>query len=181
MKQSGQSPVQTTLVAMAGLPGTGKSTLAQSLAQAVGGAVLDKDVIRAALFPQPLLDYSQEQDDFSMEVLFQTAAYIARRRSVPFIFIDGRPFVLRSQMESMVRLADSLGCRLRIIHTICSDQAAQERLMRPHVAANRSFQLYVALRDRFEGIVEPHLTVDTEEPLAACLAQCRKFIEASSG
>ena len=38
------------IVIMAGLPGTGKSTLAQALAQRLPGAVLDKDAIRAALF-----------------------------------------------------------------------------------------------------------------------------------
>ena len=38
------------IVIMAGLPGTGKSTLARALAQRLAGAVLDKDEIRAALF-----------------------------------------------------------------------------------------------------------------------------------
>jgi predicted kinase len=43
---------------MAGLPGTGKSTLARVLANDLGGVVLDKDVIRAALFPAALIEYS---------------------------------------------------------------------------------------------------------------------------
>jgi adenylylsulfate kinase len=38
------------LIAMAGLPGTGKSTLANALANALGAAVLNKDRVRAALF-----------------------------------------------------------------------------------------------------------------------------------
>ena len=39
------------LVAMAGLPGTGKSTLAASLAESLGGVVLSKDVVRTAPLP----------------------------------------------------------------------------------------------------------------------------------
>ena len=34
------------IVTMAGLPGTGKSTLARILAQRLPGAVLDKDIIQ---------------------------------------------------------------------------------------------------------------------------------------
>jgi predicted kinase len=41
------------LVIMAGLPGTGKSTISRVLAAEVGGLVLDKDNVRAALFPDP--------------------------------------------------------------------------------------------------------------------------------
>src|SRR5947209_2269421 len=47
----------TMLIAMAGLPGTGKSTLARQMARALSGVVLDKDVIRAALFPPALVEY----------------------------------------------------------------------------------------------------------------------------
>jgi predicted kinase len=39
------------LIAMAGLPGSGKSTLATCLEPRLGAVVLDKDRVRAALFP----------------------------------------------------------------------------------------------------------------------------------
>ena len=39
------------LIAMAGLPGCGKTALAQRLAERLKAVVLDKDTIRAALFP----------------------------------------------------------------------------------------------------------------------------------
>ena len=39
-----------TLIALAGLPGAGKSTLAHVLAAELGAPVFDKDTVRAALF-----------------------------------------------------------------------------------------------------------------------------------
>src|SRR5689334_7010040 len=62
------------IVMMAGLPGSGKSTVARAIAQRLPGTVLDKDVIRAALFDPARIEYSQEQDDFCQEIMLQTAA-----------------------------------------------------------------------------------------------------------
>ena len=61
------------IVLMAGLPGTGKSTLAQALASCFKGAVLSKDEIRHSLFAPGDIEYSTEQDDFVMEIMLQTA------------------------------------------------------------------------------------------------------------
>ncbi|PYX91111.1 MAG: hypothetical protein DMG67_11125 [Acidobacteria bacterium] len=81
-----------TCVVMAGLPGSGKSTLAKLLSVELHGVVLDKDVIRAGLFPEGCIEYSREQDDFCLEILLQIAAYLMKKSSPPaFLFIDGRP------------------------------------------------------------------------------------------
>ena len=64
------------LVVMAGLPGTGKSALARRLAADLGGVVLGKDEVRAALFPPPLLDYSPEQDDLAVGAIYTAAAHV---------------------------------------------------------------------------------------------------------
>src|SRR5205809_3994928 len=52
------------LILMVGLPGTGKSTLSRALVERFGGFVIDKDVIRPALFGPSQIEYSVEQDDF---------------------------------------------------------------------------------------------------------------------
>src|SRR5579859_4702730 len=94
----------TCVVVMAGLPGSGKSTLSKLLSAELNGAVLDKDVIRAALFPGRWTEYSQKQDDFCIEVLLQTAAYLVKKESPPaFLFIDGRPFAFQYQIENVMK------------------------------------------------------------------------------
>jgi predicted kinase len=158
------------LVAMAGLPGTGKSTVARALAHELGGVVLDKDVIRAALFPPKLIEYSSLQDDFCMSVLFQTARYLISNRKTPWVFVDGRPFTKTSQVDRLAAEAASLGCALRIVLCTCSDAAARDRLSRQHIAANRNYALYQNLQKEFEPIGLPHFVANTDQPFPAVVA-----------
>lgn len=170
------------LIAMAGLPGTGKSTLAQQIAHALSGAVLDKDMIRAVLFPPALLEYSNEQDDFCMSILFQTAGYILRKDPRQHVILDGRTFSHRYQVEAVKEVAGRLKTQLKIIECICSDEVARQRLRdvgtagRKHVAGNRDYALYQAIKARFEEIVEPKLLVNTEDEPQRCLEQCLTYI-----
>jgi len=66
----------TTLVAFAGLPGTGKSTLARRVASELGAPLFDKDRVRDALFGPDHVAYTREQDDFVVEVLFQAIEHL---------------------------------------------------------------------------------------------------------
>ena len=95
---------------MAGLPGTGKSTLARALADRTGGAVLSKDEIRAALFPPADIEFSTEQDDFCMEVMLMTAERLLQKNPRRMVFLDGRPFSRRYQLEWVMAWAAQHGC-----------------------------------------------------------------------
>jgi hypothetical protein len=169
--------MNTCVVIMAGLPGTGKSTLAKLLSVELHGVVLDKDVIRAGLFPEAWIEYSREQDDFCFEILLQVASHLLKKDTPPhFLFIDGRPFAFRYQMERVMEWANGLPCRSRIIHTACSDETAEQRLRGPHPAGNRGYDLYRALKTDFEEIRYPRLHVDTGEPIASSLEKCLAYL-----
>jgi predicted kinase len=87
------------IVLMAGLPGSGKTTLAKALAVRTSGVVLSKDEIRRTLFPPPDLEYSTEQDDFCQQVMLDTAGYLLSKNPSRFVFLDGRTFSRRYQIE----------------------------------------------------------------------------------
>jgi len=166
----------TCVVVMAGLPGTGKSTLSKLLSAELRGVVLDKDVIRAGLFPEPWIEYSQEQDDFCMQVLLQTATYLIGKTSPPFLFIDGRPFAFQYQIDFVMKWAADLECSTKIIYTTCSDDNARHRLTGVHPARNRNYDFYLKLKAVFEEIRYPKLSLNTDEPLDSSLQECLAYL-----
>jgi adenylylsulfate kinase len=169
--------MNSVVVIMAGLPATGKSTLAKLLSVELHGVVLDKDVVRAGLFPEPWIEYSREQDDFCVEILLEAASYLLKKDEPPdFLFIDGRPFAFRYQIDRVIQWVANLGVHSRIIQTTCSDQVAKQRLAGPHPARNRDFDAYLKLKDSFEQIGYPNLSINTEEPLASSLQKCLAYL-----
>ena len=101
---------------MAGLPGTGKTTLARELARRTQGALLGKDEIRAALFSPADIEYSVEQDDFVMEVMLDAARFLLQNAPTRKIFLDGRTFSRRYQIDRVLAFARELAQPLSLIH-----------------------------------------------------------------
>jgi predicted kinase len=169
------------LIVMAGFPGTGKSTIANRLAERLGGVVLNKDALRAALFPGPVLDYSREQDDLTMEAIYAASRNILASGNASVI-IDGRTFSKAYQVRDLFAAADRIGQSPRIIQCVASDDVIRTRLQRDaetdsHPAKNRSFDLYLAVKAAAEPLTVPHLVLDTGSlPLNECVERAIRFV-----
>jgi predicted kinase len=164
------------IVLMAGLPGTGKSTLARELAVWTGGRVVGKDEIRHALFSADEIEYSSRQDDFCLEVMLEAAGYLLGRDRSRFVFLDGRTFSRRYQIENVVNAAAELRQEWRILECVCDEDVARQRLEKDfeegaHSAENRNFEMYLEVRARFEAIALPKTVIDTGQPLEVCIDQ----------
>jgi predicted kinase len=162
------------IVAMAGLPGAGKSTLAGALATRLHAVVLDKDRIRAGLFPPSHVDYTPDQSDFCVDVMYSTAEWLLRRGHASVVILDGCTYTRANQIATLRQMAADLGEPLRVIECTCDDRLALARIARDanHPAANRNTALYRELHAAAHAITGPKLVVDTGRPLAPCVADC---------
>jgi len=160
---------------MAGLPGTGKTTLARGLTHHTQGALLSKDEIRAAVFSADDIEYSVEQDDFVVEIMLDAARFLLEKSPSRKLFFDGRTFSHRYQIDRVLEFARELSQPWVILECVCSDESAHRRLvLEPdpsHPAHNRNFALYLEVKASFEPITYAKTVVDTDQDFGHCLEQ----------
>jgi predicted kinase len=170
------------LIALAGLPGTGKSTVAGQLATRLPGIVLDKDRLRACLFPPDEIAYSADQDDFVMDVAYRVAGQLFRSNRDQYVLIDGRTFTKEHQVADLFRWAGRIAVPVKVIECVCADAVAEGRLGRDaagpgHPAANRTVALYCSLKAQAEPLRVPRLVIDTgADDLAACVDRALAYV-----
>ncbi len=152
------------------------------LAGELGGVVLNKDVIRAALFPPPTLDYSLPQDDLVMAAVYRAATYILRAEPRRVVLLDGRTYLRSYQVRDFLDLASSLHETPILIECVCAEDVVRNRLEQDrasgrHPAANRTIALYREVQARAEPITVPHLTLDTGRlSLEMCVTRCLAYL-----
>jgi adenylylsulfate kinase len=110
-----------------------------------------------------------------MEVMLEAAGYLLQKNPERKIFLDGRPFSSRYQIDRVLEFARGLAQPCTIIECTCSDESARRRLDQErdplHPAHNRTFALYLEVKTRFEAITYPKTTVNTDQPVERCVKE----------
>lgn len=153
------------VIVFAGLPGTGKSTLARAVAARLDADVLDKDCVREALFGA-LVDYSRQQNDLASRAMYREVEALAAH-GVEWAVLDGRTYTRRYQVEELREFALSIGIRLALVECVCADEVACSRIERDvlahsHRARNRTPDLHAELRREQEPIEGEKLVLRTD-------------------
>jgi predicted kinase len=170
-------------IAMAGLPGTGKSTIANGLAHVLGAAILDKERVRTALFSEVVLDRTDEQSDLAMAAIYHAAASIFRNNPEQSVILDGRTFLRSYEVRSLLKLARKVNQYPCIIECVCADEVARVRLEKDQSAGtrparNRPFDHYLRSKDAAEPLTLPRLTLDTGVvPLDRCIERALAYVQ----
>jgi len=158
------------IILLRGLPGSGKSTLARALAPHLHAIVLDKDLVRAALFPGDATEYSTAQDDFVIRLMLEAVRWHLEKSPNRVIFLDGRTHSRLSQVDLVRQFALSLPTHFEIVECICPPETALARIGADlasgrHPARNRDARLLRDQLAKWEPVPYPACRVHTAKPL----------------
>lgn len=167
---------------MAGLPGSGKSTVAEELARALGVTVVSVDPLESAILSAGI-DADQPTG---------LAAYLVAETIVDAVLRSGQGVIVDAvnavnpARDQWVLLGDRLGVEVRFVETVCSDLAVHRRRLEErsrdlrHIAeptwhaVEQSLDEYAA----WSGLAEsrPRLTLDTIAPVPELVSQAVAFL-----
>ena len=167
---------------MAGLPGTGKSTIGQVVASRLGIPVVSVDPIETAIL----------QAGIGADQPTGLAAYLVAETLAERVLVSGRGVMVDAvnavtpAREQWVHLAKTVGEQLKFIEVICSDpelhrsRIEQWRKSMPHIqltwnAVEQSFDDYAEWTGSSAAIAR--ITLDSVEPLGVNVERAIAFLE----
>lgn len=172
---SQETTAKPVLLLLSGLPGTGKSFLARRLAEALPFVIIESDVVRKILFPQPL--YTVQESRWVHRTCHALMARLLKR-GVRVIYDATN--LIEYHRELVYRIAQKAGARLVVVKTVASEEVVRERLRARQEEARElsdaDWRVYRRMASRQEQVSHPHLVIDTSEDLEEAVAKVLRFI-----
>jgi predicted kinase len=154
------------VVALIGLPGAGKSTVAVALERALGLRRVCRDTIRQAMFPRCDYSFVEKRAAFRTVLL---AVEINCLLGAPTV-IDGMTFSRRGDFDELfVRAArhgyDVLPLFIDCPPALARERIARDRIERVHAAADREPELVDRVARRFDPPPAAAIRIDASRPM----------------
>jgi predicted kinase len=175
------SVVSPQIIAFAGLPGTGKSTLAEALARVSRTPVFAGDWLMGALKPYRVFDGMEDATYFALydglvESLAARQLMLGQSAITDSVIND-------ETAERWGRAAGEHGGELRVIECVCSDIGLHRRRVEGRKRNIPNWHeidwAHVEhMRATFPALTVERLTVDAVEPVEANLAKVRDYLAA---
>lgn len=154
------------LLLIAGLPGSGKTTVARAFAALSGSVHLNSDTIRHEL---GLMGHYRPENK---EKVYFTLLERSRKALLQgkTVVVDST-FFKESVREPFRALASECSVPLRWVEVRAEEHTLRERLSHPRPDSEADFSVYEKIRDAFEPLPDERLIVntDTETPESAAL------------
>ncbi len=178
------------LVVMAGLVGSGKTTMANALSRHLGAVHISSDVTRKRLAGIPQTDHRfDEPSEGIYSAEFNTKTYDAIFEEARANLKYGYPVILdaaflkRTERNRAVTMATKLEADALVVECRLSPELTQERLLKrlkEVSASDGRWEIYEKQTDWFEPVDEmpdkSHLLIDTSKPLLQNVRQVLDWI-----
>lgn len=155
------------LILIAGLPGTGKSSVARAFVQRYGGVHINSDLLRNDMG----LRGHYGSDD--KKLVYQ--AMLAHTRKALLegqIAVVDSTFILESTRTPFEEVARACQVAFFWVEMHASEDSLRERLMRPRSDSEADFSVFLSLRAQHEPIDRPHLELWSDKMALEDMVEC---------
>jgi predicted kinase len=157
---------RSLIVALIGLPGAGKSTVAQAIESRLGIRRVCRDEIRRAMFPRCDYSFVEKRAAFRTVLLALEINCLLGEASV----IDGMTFSRRGDFDELHARAERHGYDVLPLFIDCPPALARERIARDlieraHPAADREPELVDRVARRFDPPPAAAIRIDASRSL----------------
>lgn len=160
------------LILVAGLPGSGKSYFAERLAARLRATYLSSDRVRAAMKARRKYAYDER-----MAVYSAMAATAAREIETGKDVLVDATFFDHAVREPFLKIAQVHAVPMYIIEITADEALIRERMATAREFSEADFGVYEMLRDNFEKIATPHITlVSTNDNIDDMLQRAIRYL-----
>ncbi len=156
------------LLVLTGLPGTGKTHIANELARRTNAVVLESDAVRTLLFRERR--YTRPENRRVFAALHAATDVLLAQGST--VIVDATN-VAERERAPLYEIAERRSVRLILVHVTAQEQIARERLERRRAGGASHSQadvgVYERMLSRVERIQRPHYAIDTSENIEPAL------------
>jgi len=162
--------VEPALIAVSGLPGTGKSYFCRKLVERLPFIILESDALRKELFPQP--SYSSEESARLFRALHLLIERLLKRGIS--LILDATN-LSEGFRERLYNIADRLGVRLILVRVEAPPEVVYGRLKArqqeasPQNKSDADWDVYQRMRATAEQMHRNHYAVDTSRDITPVL------------